>query len=200
MRINLLPPELRERERGRRGAVAIVLIGLLVLAGLGGYFVLQERRLADIEQDLDAQQATNNALRAEISEIARFGELRAELEGRQRLVDAFLGNEVQWSGVLRDVSLIIPGDTWLEGFSGVVMDAAVAPGVDPTGLIGQISFSGFGLSHRSVALWLIRLEDITGFVNPWLSSSSKTDIGPTEVVSFTSSVDLSSEVATRSAQ
>ncbi|MGH2739095.1 MAG: PilN domain-containing protein [Actinomycetota bacterium] len=200
MRINLLPPELRERERGRRGAVAVILIGLLVIGGLGGYFVLQERRLGDIERDLDAQQATNNALRAEIAEIARFGELKQQLEGRQGLVDAFLVNEVQWSGVLRDVSLIIPGDAWLVGVSGTVMDPIASPGVDVSGLIGQIAFNGFGLSHRSVALWLTRLEDISGFLNPWLSSSTKTLVGPTEVVQFTSSVDLSAEVATRSAQ
>jgi len=65
--------------------------------------------------------------------------------------------------------------------------------------VGQISFSGFAFDHRDVALWLSRLEDVRGFINPWLSSSTKSELGTTTVVQFASSVDLSEEALARRA-
>jgi hypothetical protein len=64
-------------------------------------------------------------------------------------------------------------------------------------LIGQISFDGFAFTHRDVALWLSRLEDVRGFINPWLSNSTKTNIGTQEAVQFTSSVDLTEQALAR---
>jgi hypothetical protein len=48
-----------------------------------------------------------------------------------------------------------------------------------------------------VALWLSRLEDVRGFINPWLATSTKSVIGTTPVVNFTSSVDLSEDALAR---
>lgn len=190
MKINLLPPEIKERQRARRQTTLVLLAGAAVLVLLVLFYLAQVGRLAGARRDLQAQEDRNSQLEQRIAELQRFDQLREELEATRTLEDQLLANAVLWSAVLRDISLVIPGDTWLTAMTaGLFEEAAGAAGAE--GLVGEISFNGFALSHRAVALWLSRLEDVRGFANPWLSNSQKTLIGTREVVQFTSSVDVS---------
>jgi Tfp pilus assembly protein PilN len=214
VRINLLPPEIYERQRVRRRTAAVVAVGLIVLAALGAFYFLQILRLNEVEDDITAQEAENAQLRAQIAELQEIDALQQEIESTRTVLNALLTDRVLWSGVLRDMSLVIPGQAWLSGLSGQVGAPGTAgttatttgtaattttPGqaAQPGALVGQISFDGFAFTHRDVALWLSRLEDVRGFVNPWLSNSTKTDIGTQVAVQFNSSVDLSEQALAR---
>jgi Tfp pilus assembly protein PilN len=178
----------------------VAAVGVVALAALGAFYFLQQVRLNDLKQDLAAQEAENDRLRGEIAELQEFDQQQRELAASQDLLNTLLADEVRWSGVLRDISLVIPGQTWLTTLNGQITAQAetVQPTTGPSGLVGQISFNGFGLSHRAVALWLTRLEDVEGFANPWVSTSQKTEIGLQEVVQFTSTTDLSPQILARS--
>ena len=223
MRINLLPPETYERQRIRRRTGAVVAVGLIALAGLGAFYFLQLLRLNEVEDDITAQEAQNAQLQSQIAELQEIDVLQQEIEATRTVLTSLLADRVLWSGVLRDVSLVIPGQAWLSGLNGQVGTVAGAgttttttpgtPGTttaagattattttgqaQPGVLIGQISFDGFAFTHRDVALWLSRLEDVRGFINPWLSNSTKTNIGTQEAVQFTSSVDLTEQALAR---
>ena len=219
MRINLLPPEIHERQRIRRRTAAVVAVGLIALAGLGAFYFLQILRLNEVEDDVAAQEAQNSQLRSQIAELQEIDLLQQEIETTRTLLDGLLADRILWSGVLRDISLVVPGQAWLSGLQGQVGTPAAGgtttttpgsttaagatttttPGEAAPGgtLVGQISFNGFAFTHRDVALWLSRLEDVRGFVNPWLSNSTKTDIGIQQAVQFTSSVDLSEQALAR---
>lgn len=212
MRINLLPPEILERQRTRRRTVAAVIVGVIVLAAIGAFYFLQVARLGEVEEDIAAQEARNAALQAQITELADIAALEQEILGTRDLLNGLLADRILWSGVLGDISLVIPSQLWLEGLSGQV-GTATAPGAEGTttetaaftegqGIVGQISFTGQAFSHRVVALWLSRLEDVRGFVNPWLTSSTKIGGEQTQVadlVTFNSSVDLSEQALARRA-
>lgn len=227
MKINLLPPEIRQRQRTRRKTVAVAMASMIVLAGVVALFMLQQIRLSVVRSDLREQQAVNSQLQSQITELRRFDELQREVAASRQLLTDLLANRVFWSAVLRDISLVIPGEVWLSGMTATLTDVGApvsqpveepaegtapeetaeepaegtAPEVvpQPTGpsLVGQMSFTGFGLNHRAVALWLARLEDIRGFANPWLTNSQKTEITPHTVVQFNSTVDLSQQVLER---
>jgi len=213
VRINLLPAEIYERQRIRRRTAAAVGVGLIVLVALGGFYFLQIVRLNEVEDDIQGQEARNAELQQQIGELQEIDQLQQEIEATRQLLSNLLADRVLWSGVMRDVSLVIPGQAWLSGLTGQVgapggsaattttttttTATTTAQPAAPGGLVGQISFSGFAFTHRDVALWLSRLEDVRGFVNPWLSSSLKTAIGTTEAVQFTSSVDLSEQALAR---
>ena len=200
MRINLLPPEVLERQRTRRRTFAVAAIGVLVLVLLAGFYFLQVLRLSDVEDDILAQQQENDLLRTEIAELQDIAALEQEIERTRLVLSGLLENRVLWSAVLRDISLVIPGEVWLTGITaqlGTIAEGEATTPTVTTGVIGQISFSGNAFDHRDVALWLSRLEDVRGFINPWLSTSAKTDIGETEAVTFTSSVDLSEQAVAR---
>jgi Tfp pilus assembly protein PilN len=211
VRINLLPPEIYERQRIRRRTAAVVAVGVIVLAALGAFYFLQILRLNEVEDEIAAQEAENAQLQAQIGELQEIDALQQEIEATRTVLNSLLVDRVQWSGVLRDVSLVIPGQAWLSGLNGQVgapgatgtttttTTTTTTPGqaVQPGALVGQISFNGFAFTHRDVALWLSRLEDVRGFVNPWLSNSAKTLIGTQEAVQFNSSVDLSEQALAR---
>ena len=199
MRVNLLPGEIRERQRVRRRGGAVAAVGVVALAALGAFYFLQQVRLNDLKQDLTVQEGENDRLRGEIAELQEFDQQQRELAATQDLLDALLADEIRWSGVLRDISLVIPGQTWITTMNGQITGQAegAQPTQGPSGLIGQVSFNGFGLSHRAVALWLTRLEDVEGFANPWVSTSQKTEIGVQEVAQFTSTTDLTQQLLVR---
>lgn len=204
MRINLLPQEVRQHQRVRRQTAAVVAAGVIILAGIAALYFLQMLRLTGVRNDLEEQQAQNAGLQGQINDLRRFDELQREVEASRQMLTSLMSNEILWSGILRDVSLVIPSDVWISAIAaqttettGGVAPGPVAGGQTGQGLVGNISFSGFSLDHRAVALWLARLEDVRGFANPWLSSATKSEIGSTSVVQYTSSVDLSQKAVAR---
>jgi Tfp pilus assembly protein PilN len=202
MRMNLLPPEVRQRQKTRRQTAAVIAAGVVVLAGVGALYFLQQLRLVGVNNDLEEQHEVNAGIQAQINDLRRFDELQREVEASRTMLSTLLANEILWSGVLRDVSLVVPSDVWLSGLTGDTNESATSaapatPGAAGTGLVGQITFNGFSLDHRAVALWLARLDDVRGFANPWLSNAQKTDVGNSKVVQFTSSVDLSQQAVAR---
>ena len=201
MRINLLPPEVGQRQQIRRRTLLVVVGGVVVVALILGMYFLQVLRLGRVEEDLAAQEARNADLRTQIAGLQDVTTLEVEISAARDLVASLLADRVLWSGVLRDISLVLPGETWLNGLTGTTGAPAAAiegqAAAPAGGLIGQVSFNGFAFDHRDVALWLSRLEDVRGFINPWLSTSAKTEIGNREVVSFTTSVDLSEQALAR---
>ena len=224
MRINLLPPEVLERQRTRRQSVAAAAIGVIVLLAIVAFYILQVFQLGEVEDDVADQRLVNTGLQQEIAALQDVAVLQQEIEATRTLLNTLLVDRVLWSGILRDISLVIPGEVWLSGLSGTTgaptttdetatTTTTFAPG---EGLVGQIAFDGAAFTHRDVALWLSRLEDVRGFTNPWLSNSTKTttsapadgaatdpaattpDPGLTiTYVSFSSSVDLNEQALAR---
>jgi Tfp pilus assembly protein PilN len=208
MKINLLPPEVLERQRTRRRTVIAFVAGLAVLGLIVAFYFLQVLQLNDVEDQVAAQQSLNAQLQAQINELQDVAALEDQIDQTRLVLSGLLQDRVLWSGVLRDISLVIPGEVWLSGLSAQVgaTEAAATTTTDTTGaaapltgIVGQISFNGFAFDHRDVALWLSRLEDVRGFINPWLSTSAKSVIGETPAVAFASSVDLSEQAIARKA-
>ena len=171
------------------GAVAVLALLFLL-------FILQSARLGKAKDDLAAQQATNSSLQSQIADLQKFRDLKDQLAARQTVLTEATQGEVLWSGVLRDVSMVIPGNMWLTTMSGQL----AAPGTTstvagPTGgpqLIGNIQFTGTTMDQPTLSKWLSRLDDVDGWVNPWVSADTKTEQGVI-VYTFSGTVDLTSE-------
>jgi len=193
--VNLLPSEVRERQKTRRVTTAIGAGAGVAVVLLGFVFVVQSSRLTSAQHQLTLQQSTNQRLQSQISGLQRYQDLKQQVSDKQAVVTEITTGEIQWSGVLRDLSMVIPGDVWMNQVTGT---AATTPGSTTTvanaapgsNLVGQLQFTGSTLDHPSVALWLTRLTKANGWVNPWVTTSSKSG----GLVSFTGSVDFTSEV------
>ncbi len=210
--VNLLPGDVRERLRSRRLMAAVVAGAGAVVALLFFVFVLQSARLSNSEQKLKAQQAVNADLQAKIGQLQQFQELKLTVAAREALAAGALSGQVAWSGVLRDVSMVIPNKMWLTGLSSTLA-SATAPVLAPSGtppntggapapaapsLIGSIQFQGTASDFPTVAKWLNRLEQVNGWVNSWAANAARSaTTGGTDPnankVTFSASVDLTTE-------
>jgi Tfp pilus assembly protein PilN len=196
--VNLLPPELRQRQAVRRTTSLVILGGVGLLVLIGAFYLFQNQRLAGVEDDLAAQNDVNAQLQGQIADLQQFADLQAELAGKEALVQSLYVNEVSWSGALLDVSRVIPDASYLTNMSGQI--AAVAGAAPPAApadstLIGSMSFTGVAGGTDVIATWLTRLEQIQGWVNPWVTSAQE-DRPRSGVYLFTGGLDLSSAAAT----
>ena len=195
--VNLLPPELRQRQVLRRRTSLVVVAGLAVLALVGVFYFLQMQQLADAQDDLAAQNDSNAQLQTQITELQPFAELQAELEAKQALLDTLFLNEVSWSSALLDVSRVIPDTSYLTNLAGQVT-AAGAPATGEaadTTLIGTMTFQGVAQQTETIATWLTRLEQVRGWVNAWVTNASE-DTAFSDIYSFSSGLDLTTAAAT----
>lgn len=202
--VNLLPGDVRERQRSRRlVAAAIAGVGAVV-ALLFFVFVLQSARLSNADQKLKAQQAINSDLQAKIGQLQQFQELKLTVAAREAVRAAALNGQVAWSGVLRDISTVIPNQMWLTGMSGSLIDSSALP-VPAAGstssvptMAGSIQLQGVASDFPTVAKWLTRLEQVKGWENSWTSSavrsiSNDPTVADANKVQFNASVDLTTQ-------
>src|SRR2546422_2809970 len=163
--VNLLPTEVREGQKSRRALAAVILaVGAAVFLLLFIY-TLQTARLANANHKLDAQNALNQGLQTQIDSLQQFAQPKAEVALRQTLTQQALTNQVRWSGVLRDISMVIPNQMWLTGMNGTVSETLVSSGAaappsgapvvaGPQTLVGSIQFQGMASDNPTIALWL----------------------------------------------
>jgi Tfp pilus assembly protein PilN len=197
--INLLPPDIRHRQKTKRQTVLVAVAGAAVAGALVFLWVLQGVHLSQVDRQVADQKQTNAQLQVQIDKLHHFAEIRSQLETRKTLLRQTLSGTVEWSGVMHDLSLVMPQQMWLNTMTGTLTSTTpgAVPATAPTtpggsaNLVGSIQFQGDAMDKETIALWLTKVETVKGWVNAWLSQAQETKVGVTPVVSFTSSIDLS---------
>lgn len=195
-RINLLPPELAQRKRARAILSSLGAGGLVLILVLGLVYGVQIGRLASERNKLEEQQQRNDALQAQITQLASVERSQRVLQQKTQILAQLTEREVLWSTVLNDISLVIPTEAWLTQFSATVA-AGGGEVTEGEEVFGTITLNGMTFSHIDVAKWLTRLSSVEQFTFPYLSLSQKTESGGTPLVTFNSSVRLSEKAFRR---
>jgi Tfp pilus assembly protein PilN len=205
--VNLLPPELRERQATRRTTTLVVAAGLVVLALIGVFYFFQVQRLMDVQSDLEAQESRNADLENQIASLQEFADQQAELASKEALLSEIFVNEVSWSSALLDVSRVIPDASYLTNLTGQITPTVVGEGgaTGPTGvtpdaaLIGNMTFAGVANQTETIATWITRLEEVRGWVNAWVNSAQE-DAPYSRIYTFSNGLDLTQDAATARGQ
>jgi len=200
--VNLLPSEVKQKQRTRRVTGLIVSGAVAVFALLFLVFVLQSARLSKATEELAAQQSVNANLQSQIADLQQYADLKTQLTAKQTLVAETQQGEILWSGVLRDVSMVIPEQMWLTAMSGTnnsqtgaapltAAGTTATSGATGTGasMAGTIQFQGTSLDEPTIAKWLSRLGKVDGWANPWITTAQK-NVSGTPVWNFSGTVDL----------
>lgn len=190
--VNLLPPDIQAAQRQRRLAGVVALAGVGVIALILVFYVLQLGNLGGVRSDIEQQEQTNESLQRQIDQLREFEELRAQAQAKQQLLDAVYANEISFSGMLMDISRVIPSTAALTAMSAASQDPTPST-TGSTVFLGRIDVGGLALDYDTIASWLTRVERVRGWVNPWVTSIADPEVGP---ITYTSGVDLTEAVVT----
>jgi Tfp pilus assembly protein PilN len=197
--VNLLPPDVVQAQAYRRRTSAVIVAGAIALVLVFGFYLLQNGKLGDVEEQIEAQNATNASIQAGIAEKQKFADLQAEAQARQQLLSAAYAGEVSFSALLMDFSRVIPSDAYVDSLAMQIADASAptdpaATTGAPANLIGTITGGGQAVSIDTLSVFLTRLEQVKGWVNPWMGTVSKNEA--VNGYDYSLSVDLTTDVVT----
>jgi Fimbrial assembly protein (PilN) len=214
-RIDLLPRTLVEQRQLRRQRTGVGAAFLVLLALLGLWYALERRELGTAQDQADQERAVATGLRAQRIKLQPLADLEAQIAAAEQLRASVYKRELRFSGVMRDISAIVPDDVWLTSMSVAFTDsgeapagggastttpadAAATPGSPGAGSpVASITFAGSGLEHVDVGGFLRALArgpkkgGQQVYLNPYFPTSSKASKDGERTVTFSATVDLS---------
>ena len=172
----------------------------MAIAGMIGlifvFYVLQLGSLGSVRDDIERAEQNNAGLQRDIEALQPFEEIRSQAQAKQDLLNQVYANEISFSGILMDVSRVIPSEAALTSLAATSQEPTATTG-GSTQLVGRIDVAGLAIDYDTIASWLMRLERIRGWVNPWVTSIADPDTGP---ITYASGVDLTTAVVTERGQ
>ena len=159
IRINLLPLKEAERAVGRRQQVLLALLGLLVaLLAMIVPFMIQGRRLAVLDRDIEDVQEQIKRFNDQVQEVRDLDRVKAELEAKLRIIEDLNEKRVGPARVLADLSAATPDNLWLMDFSEA--DAAA-------------TLTGMALDNETIARFMRQLQESLYFHSVDLVETSR---------------------------
>jgi Tfp pilus assembly protein PilN len=194
-RINLLPREVAVRRRQRQQTLGLVAIGVVFLLLLVLVWFFRQGQLRNEEERRVEAQARVQTLEAEVSALREFALLDQTVKQKEATLATAMAGDVAWSRLLIELSMIIPGDSWLTSFNGTAEAPAApaAPGATAPARAGALTFSAITFDFPGVSKWITRLQELESLQNIWVPSAGKGTVGARETVNFSSTTDLSTK-------
>lgn len=200
-RVNLLPPEVEEQRRFKKVQAGLGVGVVAALGVVGALWVVANGQVGSAQDDLNAQKARNASLNQEAQQYAEVPVVYAQVEAAHARLTQAMGQEIRWSYVLNDLSLLTPSKVWLTSMTVTPNDdttpatTPAANGAQPYLLpgVGSVEFEGKAYKHNDVAAWLVALGKEKGFSQPYFTSSKVEQIGSEDSVTFTSQATITED-------
>ena len=199
--VNLLPPEILQGQKYRRSAVAVLLGGVVLLVFIFAFYLLQIQRLSSVEDDISAQELTNAGLQEQIDGLQEFEDLKIQAEQTEAVLASAYQNEVSFSGLLLDLSRVMPSEAYLQDYTAAITTTGGAPGEGTAADTGVRRQPSRWAARRSAstrsACSLVRLETGEGLGQPVGLVGDISRSSPSMRSASPSTVDLTNEVVTQ---
>jgi Tfp pilus assembly protein PilN len=178
--VNLIPPEERAGERRpmRGGPLAYVIVGALAAAVIGvAILAVTGNQISENKAEisrLESEQATVVATAAELEPFTQFDTLHDE---RLATITSLADSRFDWERVMRELSLVLPGDVWLTTLTGTADAAVTVEGSAGGSLRSSIpgpalEMVGCARSQNAVAGFVQALKEIDGVTRVGVQSSA----------------------------
>jgi Tfp pilus assembly protein PilN len=200
-RVNLLPPEIEQARRLRHTQAGLA-AGLAAVALVaGGVYALQVHQTNQAADDLAATKAQTTKLQDEQAQYADVPRTIAAIDAAETARSTAMAKDVEWFRTLNNFALTLPTNVWFTGLtlsvSGAAPTAATASATPTagaaTGPVGIVTVQGTAFDHPDVATWLDVLARQPGMADAYFSSSARAKIGKKNVVTFTSTADITAD-------
>jgi len=191
-RINLLPRELRVIEKGPFYFMAMVM-SVLFLAFLyfihSGQQATMERlssELTLLSRELASIKVQSDKAREITDKINTIEATKRELEARAAFARLPLQHRIAWSGLLYDLSQIVPSGVWLSKISSFDVTAGV-----PT--VKGVRLNGMALSNSGITDFIDALENSSHFDKTGMTYAHNVQYEEKEAFAF----DLTSNIVVK---
>lgn len=205
--INLIPPEERRGEQAplRTGALPYLLLAALVAVLVGiTALVLLGNQISDRQGEVATLEREDAAAAARAQQLAAYTQFRAMSEQRVATVQDLADSRFDWERVMRELSLVLPGDVWLTALTAtaspdVSLDSGGGGGGSSSAgasLRAQVpgpalELNGCSTGQEAVAGFVTALKDVDGVTRVGVQSSELAEeeevMQSTEVGAATSS-------------
>jgi Tfp pilus assembly protein PilN len=196
--VNLLPPDILQGQRYRRVTGLVIFAGAVIAGLIILFYLVQVGRLGSVNDDISAQQVTNASIESQISGLQKYADLQSQAQQQQQLLSEAYAGEVSYSGVMMDMSRVVPSDAYLSAMSVTTPGSTTTTGsttTPATQFIGTMTTSGHAIGFKTLSLYLTSLAARDGWENPWMPSITA-DVDIQNSFTFTTSVDLSDAALT----
>jgi Tfp pilus assembly protein PilN len=201
--IDLTPTDMRQGARApmRTGAIPYILVGALVavLAGVA-LLVTTGNQVTEREGEVAQLKGENAAAKVQARRLAPYVQFQTLHEQRLATVSSLADSRFDWERVIRELSLVLPGDVWLTELNASASGAEGSGG--ESGLRGEIAgpameLEGCTVGQESVARFVNALQDIDGVTRVAVGSSELLAKAEGEASSEGEESDGGSECRTR---
>jgi Tfp pilus assembly protein PilN len=177
--INLIPPEDRRGDSAplRTGPLPYIVLGVLVavLLGVAG-IVLVNNQISESKAEVAKLEGEDSIAAARAQKLSAYTNFRDMAEQRVATVQSLADSRFDWERVMRELSLVLPGNVWLSGLTASASpDAGVEGGGGGT-LRAQVpgpalELNGCATGQNAVAGFVTALKDIDGVTRVGVESS-----------------------------
>ncbi len=183
--VNLIPADQRRGEQAtlRTGPLAYMLLGALVLTLAGvTALVLTENQISDRKGEVVTLKREDAAAQAQATRLAAYSQFRALSEQRVATVTSLADSRFDWERVMRELTLILPSDVWLNGLQATATPSVSLGGSEGGGssasLRGAVpgpalELNGCATGQDAVAGFVTALKDIDGVTRVGVARSGE---------------------------
>jgi type IV pilus assembly protein PilN len=161
IRINLLPIKDAQRAIGRRQQVSVALLSVSVaLLVMVIPYVLQGRRIAQLDRDITQLNTDIERYNAQTREVHDLEKKRTELQAKLKVIEDLKQKRVGPMRMLEDLSTATPQKLWLVNFSETN---------------GQATITGMALDNQTIAAFMRALQNSPYFYDVDLVETSQSE-------------------------
>lgn len=177
--IDLTPPELRQGARApmRTGAIPYILLGSLVavLAGVA-LLVTTDNKISERKDEVAQLKREDAAAKAQARRLTPYVQFQTLHEQRLTTISSLANSRFDWERVMRELSLVLPGDVWLTELNASASSESDSGGSTGGSLRGSVlgpalELEGCASGQEAVATFVSALEDIDGVTRVGVASS-----------------------------
>lgn len=197
--VNLMPTEIAEAAKFRRFQFAMGAAVVAAVAIVGVLYVSAKSGVSSAQSELDAANTAHLQAQSQLASLSNVAAVYAQVNAKKAMLSQAMGQEIDWSTYLSDLSLRIPDNVWLTNVSATESNTGLTSASTPVAGnlldsgIGNVTFAGVAFSHDDVATWLDVLAKEKGFDSVYFSNSTRALIGSKRVVNFSSSATLTDD-------
>ncbi len=176
-RIDLMPPEVRQRQKDKSARFGLIMMVVIVAGGVVVGYLIALLAVGISQSQLASEQQRTETLLTAQQQYAEVPQITSVLEAGADGEAVATSSQIDWGIVVRQIQATMPANLGLIDISAAATSPTVAVPV-PVGssevpYVAALTISAESATVPDTAEWLRRLRTVTGYAGAWLTTISE---------------------------